>query len=237
MPEDEHVLFALVKLYQAKQSQEKAGATFAKLQQAHPGSVFVHILMGEAYDLQEKVDEAISEYLKALELAPDMPRLHFDLGFLYWEAGRMQEAEVKFHEELAINPAFAPPLYYLGDVALDENDSAAAAKFFAGAIAANPGCLDAYIGLSKAYIRDNRISDAARELEKVNRMNDRQPDVHYLLATTYRRLGQSGRSLEEMRRFQSLTNEAKAIAGAPRNQRWVSSTCIDHSQARREVLP
>ena len=75
MPGEERTLFALVKLYQAEGNQDKAAEAFAKLQSAHPDSPFVHILMGESYDVQEKLDEAIAEFLKAISLAPGMPRL------------------------------------------------------------------------------------------------------------------------------------------------------------------
>jgi Flp pilus assembly protein TadD len=80
IPGEEQPLFALVKLYQAEGNQDKAAEMFAKLRIAHPDSPFVHVLMGESYDIQERQDQAIAEFQKAIGQAPRMPRLHFDLG-------------------------------------------------------------------------------------------------------------------------------------------------------------
>jgi len=66
MPEDANTLFALVKVYQAERDQENAGRTFAALQRAHPDSVFVHVLLGESYDIQENWPAAIAEFQKAI---------------------------------------------------------------------------------------------------------------------------------------------------------------------------
>jgi hypothetical protein len=37
-----------------------------------------------------------------------MPRLHFDLDFLYWEVNHPAEAVVEFHMEIQTYPRFAP---------------------------------------------------------------------------------------------------------------------------------
>src|SRR5262249_15978096 len=102
-PGDEQTLFSLVKIYQRKQDQERAGSAFRELQSAHPDSVFVHVLMGESYDLEERHDQARAEFRKAIELAPTMPRLHFDLGLLFWSDGQFEEAEKEFKAELSAN--------------------------------------------------------------------------------------------------------------------------------------
>ena len=54
-------------------------ATFAQAGQSTPA---VHILMGESYDIQENWPSAMAEYQKAIEQAPSLPRLHFDLHIL-----------------------------------------------------------------------------------------------------------------------------------------------------------
>jgi tetratricopeptide (TPR) repeat protein len=229
LPGDERTLFALVKLYQAKRDEEKAGEAFSHLRNAHPDSVFVHILMGESYDIQEKPDDAIAEYQKALTLASTMPRLHFDLGFLYWENNRLPEAVSAFKQELEINPRFTPALYYLGDIALSQDDPAQAAEYFTQAIARNRGCLDAYVGLGKAYFRAGKVTEAAEKFEQANRLDSNQPDVHYWLANVYRKLGQTRRSQEALDHYQRLTEKAKTAPPGqrPAHDRWVSSTCMN----------
>lgn len=228
MPEEERTLFALVKLYQAEGNQDRAAEAFAKLQGAHPDSPFVHVLLGESYDIQEKADAAAAEFRKAIELAPSMPRLHFDLGFLYWEVERFAEASTELHKEIQINPAFAPAYHYLGEIALTQDRPTEAAEFFKEAISRGPGCLGAYLGLGKAYMRTDKVSDAAKQFEQANRLDGSQADVHYWLATTYRRLGDATRSEAEMRQFQNLRESAKRTPAAKTSgfERWANPACL-----------
>ena len=46
----------------------------------------------------------MAEYQKAIEQAPSMPRLHFDLGFLLWEQTQYPEAGAEFAKELRLIP-------------------------------------------------------------------------------------------------------------------------------------
>lgn len=234
MPGEERTLFALVKVYQAKRDQDKAAGAFQKLQQAHPDSVFVHILMGESYDIQEKLDEAVGEYQKALAMAPEMARLHFDLGFLYWEKQRFQDAAAEFQQELKINPDFTPAYYYLGDIALEQNDPAGAASFFLKAISRNSSCLDAYVGLGKSYFRLHDMLKAVGAFEKANQLDTSQPDVHYWLAKSYRATGQSDKGEQELKRFQSLKDKVAAAppASQPAHDRWTSASCMASTPPR-----
>jgi tetratricopeptide (TPR) repeat protein len=111
LPADEGTLFALVKVYEASRDQQNASQAFEELKNSNPNSIFVHILLGESYDIQENWPSAMAEYQKAIEQAPSMPRLHFDLGFLHWEQAHYAEADKEFANELELNPGFAPALY------------------------------------------------------------------------------------------------------------------------------
>ena len=193
MPEDANTLFALVKVYQAERDQDNAGRTFAALQRARPDSVFVHVLLGESYDIQENGPAAIAEFQKAIEQAPLMSRLHFDLGFMYWQSAQYPKAVEEFKKELEISPSFTPALYYLGDIALNEGDASGALMYFKLATARNPNCLDPLLGQGKSYMRLGRPDEALRQFEHAALLNSEQPDIYYLMAGAYRRLGPDGK--------------------------------------------
>ncbi len=226
MPDDELSAFALVKAYQAERDQEKAAATFARLQAAHPDSVFVHILLGEAYDIQEKASDAIAEYQKAIALAPEMPRLHFDLGFLYFQNNQVPHAVEMLEMELQINPRFAPALYYLGEISLEQSDFQKAASHFQQAIQQNATCVDAYVGLGKAHARAGHPKEALVALGQANRLDSQQAEIHYLLANVYRDLNQPEKRVEELRRFEALqAKTAPQPDRIPATRRTVA-TCL-----------
>ena len=141
--------FLLVKLYQGIGDEANAGKTFAALQQNHPDSALVDILLGESYDIQENWQAGIREYQKALQQASTTARLHFDLGFLYWENHQYTESTAELKKELEISHGFAPALFYLGDIALNSDRPEDALKLFERSSASDPDCLRAE-GLGKA---------------------------------------------------------------------------------------
>ena len=207
MPRDQGNLFALVKVYEASRDQQNAGRTFEELKSVDPNSVFVHILLGESYDIQENWPSAMAEYEKAIEQAPSMPRLHFDLGFLLWEQGHYAKAGDEFAKELEVNPGFVPALYYEGDIALHAEKPRDALALFRSASDRDPACLEPWLGQGKALVRLNRPAEALGRFEKAANINAGQPDVYYWMATAYRRLQRSTESRRAMEQFKTLSDE------------------------------
>jgi tetratricopeptide (TPR) repeat protein len=230
-PEDESTLFYLIRIYAKKEEEQKAKDTFRELSQAHPDSVFVHILMGESYDLQDKPQQAIDEFRKALPLAPDMPRLHFDLGVLLWEDHQTDEAEKVLLQESQINPHFPPVYYYLAEIMVSREQYPKAIKLFQMALKEGPQCINARVGLGKAYAREEKWDQALGQLQQANMIDANQKDVHYWLGTIYRHLGNKTKSAEEFQVYQSLAKDlrpgAVGASDVP-HSRWVSNTCLPY---------
>jgi tetratricopeptide (TPR) repeat protein len=229
-PEDENTLFSLVRIYRAEKQDQQAINAFQDLARYHSDSVFVHILMGESYDSQEKPAQAIQEYRTAITIAPEMPRLHFDLGFLLWEENHAEEAETQLRKELEINPDFAPTSYYLGEIALSRNDEAQAEQLLRRTLAESPGCVDAYIALGKAFSRTARYQEALREFQRALQLDPKGSDVHYWLAVTYRHLGDKTKTVAEMETFKSLANGRKPeeVEGSVAHR--VSQVCMNQGK-------
>lgn len=236
-PGDELTLFYLVRAYTQTGEYDKGIAVFQELEQANPNSVYVHIIRGESYELQDTGQaQAIDEFKKAIALAPDMPKLHFGLGFLYWEQKRFSEAEAEFREELRQNPHFAPADYYLGDIALNGNDYARAGEFFHQALEDNPRCMDAYLGMGKIYARQDHWQDALQQFQRAEALDPNQESTLYWLGTAYRRLGDLEKSKQALDRYQTAMEKSRkdnSLGGrteqARKNQqaRWTSSTCAE----------
>lgn len=136
---------------------------------------FLHILVGESVALQGRPKDAIQEFKRAIELVPEMPRLHFGLGFLYWEEQAFNGAERELTEEVGINPHFAPAQYYLGKTSLNRNDIEKAATSFQRAVADNPKYLDAYLGLVKTRSRRGQFQEARGEFIMANSLDPARP--------------------------------------------------------------
>lgn len=77
-----------------------------------------HDLCDEALALEDegRLDEAAETYERALELEPDHPTLHYDLGNVLFQLGQSEASIGRFREALRFDPEFAMAWHNLGCV-------------------------------------------------------------------------------------------------------------------------
>jgi len=71
----------------------------------------IHLNLGYAYGSKERIEEAISEYQKALEYDPKDKDIHYNLGFLLSRKNRYKEA-IKEYEKSIKGSAEDREVYY-----------------------------------------------------------------------------------------------------------------------------
>ena len=76
------------------------GATASR----NPGCYLAHINLGRLYFQQGRLDEAIAQDQKALDIRPDSAEIHNDLGLALMQRGRAGEAIAHYQKALAIRP-------------------------------------------------------------------------------------------------------------------------------------
>ena len=116
-------------------------ATFAMFQRT-PSSYRVHELSADIFEVQNRFDEAIAEYRKAIELNPSAPDLHFRLGRAILLQSHSPEAlgqaSAEFQSELKLNPEDASCDFQLGQIAQVETKPAEARTYFERALNLSP---------------------------------------------------------------------------------------------------
>ncbi len=65
---------------------------------------------------QDRIDEAIAHYERALVLKPDYATAHNNLGNALMRQDRMEEAQAHYERALALNPDYANAHNNLGNV-------------------------------------------------------------------------------------------------------------------------
>ncbi len=111
--------------------------------------------LGETYYPQQKLDEAIGAFEKAVALRPDLAEAHNNLGAAKLLQGNVAGAEQAFHEAVRIKPDFA---------AAQKNLAALPAK---PSSAPTGDDLQQLIALAQAAERENRLDDAARLYKQI----------------------------------------------------------------------
>jgi len=108
--------------------------------------------------------EARTAYARALELAPDHPGAHLNLGRLLHEEGNLTSAEGHYRAALAAEPGSATAAFNLGVVLEDHGKLERAVEAYLRAVASDPELADAHYNLSRLYEATGDRSAALRHL-------------------------------------------------------------------------
>jgi len=130
--------------------------------------------------------EAVDVLRYAVKQNPKDGRGHLQLGNVYANLGRLDEAVSHWEEAAKSNPSLSMALRNLGLVRLAiDRDRGKAAALYARAIAARPQDQTLYRDLAEIYIADGRRGEAIRLLETMPSKNIRRADVIIMLAGAY----------------------------------------------------
>ena len=189
--------------FKGKASLYVASSTFARLTKVAPDSNRTLQLKAEMLRQQGLAPAAINEYKKAIAQKPDEAGLHYALGTLYREVGRLDEALAEFNQELRITDD--PLTYYLiGDVYLQQNSIDRAQQSLLKALTIQPGLIEAELDLAKTYQAQGKTAQAVKTLQAVSASDPEQQEAHYLLFGLYKEQGQIDQARKELETFQRL---------------------------------
>ncbi len=109
-------------------------------------------------------DEARRAYARTLELRPDHPDAHVNLGRLLHEQGELAAAEAHYRCALAASPESATAAFNLGVILQDLGRAERAIEAYLRALAADPDLADAHFNLSRLYEDTGDRAAALRHL-------------------------------------------------------------------------
>jgi len=182
-----------------------------------PDSARMHLIIAEHLVNEGDRDGAIVQYRKVLELAPQLPGAHFELAEALLQKSKTvrerEEAEEAFKAELALDPGNVNALCRLGDLYLSAGTARLdeAYQSYDRAVQLQPNFSNAQLGLGKVLIRMGKNPEALVHLREAARLDPIDSTAHYLLAQTYRRLGQMPDADREIKLFQDLEDSRKKI--------------------------
>lgn len=199
-PKDQQAWYLLGKL-QLQLSQE----AFERVHSIDPNSPLSHELSGEIMESMKNAPGAITEYKKALEIAPTDADAMEHLANAYWNAGEWTEARDSFDAILQHDPNNCLAHWKLAN-SLDELNTSAseALKQIDAALAACPALAQAQVERARILLRLGRASDSLPDLLNAEKTAPDEPSIQILLAKAYRALGDSAHASEADAKFKQL---------------------------------
>jgi len=183
-----------------------AGTLWAAAVRATPACVRCRVNHGNWLAARNRVDEALAEYGRALELAPDRVEVRTNIGLLLLRVGRAEEAIPEFEAVVAALPARVPVRVNLARALvaagrraeavarLEEGEGYVPAgtlvDFYRELTRSQPDAPVPRLGLVQAYAR---AGDCARAREAHARLAELDPELARLVARRLPPVGCAGR--------------------------------------------
>ena len=127
-----------------------------------------HLERGMLLEQVGRIDDAIAETERALELSPSLMKAHVNLLILYGRVGNAAKAEEHFNAVTAAAPNEFPEAYYnYGVLLLKQQNLDGAEKAFRKDLALAPSNEPALSNLGYVLERQGKLPEAAQQFEKL----------------------------------------------------------------------
>ncbi|WP_082661822.1 tetratricopeptide repeat protein [Terracidiphilus gabretensis] len=169
-----------------------------------PHSALMYQLMSHEAARRGDTPAAIRDEREALRLDPNIQGVHFELAELLNASMSENDAEIKSQYELALkqNPLDEKTQLRLGAIAERNHDQKTALALYTQAVALQPDDPEACYDLGKLLFSVNEIEMSEKLLTHAAQMDPTNANIHFRLATVYKRLGRDDEAKREVAQYQ-----------------------------------
>jgi tetratricopeptide (TPR) repeat protein len=170
----------LVLLYEAQGNYAEAepfymrlleiGVDFKEAQFVRPIDVD-YTYRGISHLKKEQIDDAISDFDKAIELNAGFAAAYVYRGIAHYKQGQFDQAISDYDKAIEINPEYAEVYYNRGDAFGKQGQFDQAISDYNKAIEINPEHAEAYLGRGLAYDEKRRYNQAIADFNKAIELN------------------------------------------------------------------
>src|SRR6202453_2873462 len=153
----------------------------------NPASWMAYNNLGTDFQQRGRVDEAIANYLKALELSPAQAEVENNLGFALQQSGELNQAIAHYQKALGIDPDFATAHFNLGNALHQTGQTGQSIAEYQKALQIAPGMPEAHLNLGNSFRQQGHAKEAIEQFQKALEINpnyeEAQSNLAYILAT------------------------------------------------------
>lgn len=125
-----------------------------------PNSYYAHKLLAQIYESEGKDEEAIDEYVRAVEINTKDYDSYYQISFLLNKNGKIDESEEMLRSLLSKKPDYYKASVLLGGILYNKEQFKQSVNVYLEALKYNPEIYELYYGLGMSYTRLNDFQTA-----------------------------------------------------------------------------
>lgn len=169
-----------------------------------PNEAILYNDLGIALYSEDRVDDAISLFNKALELDSDLVKAHINLGVALVSKDKLTDAAWHFRKALQIDPNKALTLNNLAGVFKIQGRLDEAIEYYYKALQIDPDHYRAYYNIAEILSEQGKSDQAVVHYRQVIRINPNFADAYYYLGNILQAQGKIKEAVDYYRRLLEL---------------------------------
>ena len=167
----EWVSILQVKAFLLMGNTNSAKEILLKLVTKYPESYIGHKMLAQIYEKEDKIEKAIDEYVKAIDLNKKDYNSYYKVAELLTELGKNEESKTMLENLLKKKPDYTEASSLLGDILVKDGKAKEAIAVYTEALRYKPNDYDLYYSLGSAYTTLNDFANAKLCYEKAAEIN------------------------------------------------------------------
>ena len=190
----------------------------------NPGSWMAYNNLGTTLLNSGKVEAAIAQFAKALEVEPAYATAHNNLGNALLRLGRADESLAHLRKAVELEPRNADVRNNLGNTLLQLGRREEAAAQYLEAVQIDSSYGEGYNNLGALALSSGRVAESIEHLRRALQIMPRRADAHNNIANAYVRAGRIG---EAVRHYNQAIALKPDDINTQNNFAWLLATCPD----------
>ncbi len=208
-PGNADIIFLMAQISMSQNYFEDAIPLLESGLQVAPGRPDLLAALGESYFMAGKVDKAIEEFKKLLQV-DNSARSYSFLVLSYRNLGRFDEAEAYLRQGLKLDPHSITCLFNLGFIAERKGDSAAADSLLQQALRIDPNYADALLELANIRSAAKKPQEAEELLRRFVQVSHDPAPGYYKLAMIERSLHETAAADRDLNAFKTFSKNSSS---------------------------
>jgi tetratricopeptide (TPR) repeat protein len=199
-----------------------------------------HNNLGNALIQKGRLDEAVDQFLKAVEINPHYAKAYYNLGLALFQKGQLDDAVAQYQKAVEINPNDVEAYYNLGLALFQKGQLDDAVAQYQKAVEINPNYAEAHSNLGNALFQKGQLDEAVDQFQKAVEINPNFAEAHYNLGNTLVQMGHLDEAVNQFLKAAEINPnfaEARYNLGNALFQKGQLDEAVDQFQKALAINP